>query len=125
MKLTIDRTRWNGGGNVYESSLLRDDGKMCCLGFYCLAKGKTPDEILGFEMPASLPNTSGLEELVIEDFGESRLSSLIARRLAHVNDINPYPHHGLPSNEDWTLAMREAKIIELFKTIGVEVEFIN
>ena len=45
IKLTIDRQKWYRG-KIQGSMLLRDDGRMCCLGFACLAKGVPREQIL-------------------------------------------------------------------------------
>jgi hypothetical protein len=44
MKLVIERKRWLRGAD--NSALLRDDGLMCCLGFYGEACGIGSDDML-------------------------------------------------------------------------------
>jgi len=52
MDLIIDRSKWLRGEGSQRSKLLREeDGKMCCLGFYALACGLTPEQIKGVSSP--------------------------------------------------------------------------
>lgn len=121
MKLIIDRKKWNGGAEPSVSKLLTDDGRMCCLGFYCLAVGKTEDEILGRTMPNMLMNKKGLELLL----DKSGASNDLVLKLSHVNDMDVNVYEGIEPTFNWTLSQREAKITKLFKQMDVEVEFIN
>lgn len=48
-KFTITRSKWHRG-SITNSYLLQPDSvgdKMCCVGFFSLACGATPEEILG------------------------------------------------------------------------------
>lgn len=47
-KLVIDRAKWGRG------ALVRDDGKMCCLGFLGLACGLTKKEMKPHAMPFAI-----------------------------------------------------------------------
>lgn len=44
--VTIYRDRWYRGQGSGASKLLRYDGRMCCVGFMCLAGGATEEDIL-------------------------------------------------------------------------------
>lgn len=108
MKLTIDRTKWLRGAGCEPSRLLRkEDGKMCCLGFYAKACGLTDDDIVG------QPNPSGVNRALPDEmlwlFGQQNNSDECLR-LMEEND----------SSE-----VSESKISEIFAKNGVEVEFVN
>lgn len=120
MKAIIDRKTWLRGDK--DSFLLRKrDGKMCCLGQLSLQCGLTQDDIIhkGFlsklsEMDKILKHPI-LSQLVKEDrYCTKYLGSTIARELMNVND-----NVGICDDQ------RETKLIELFKEIDVEIEFIN
>jgi hypothetical protein len=51
---TIQRSKWIRGYDHGDSCLLRDDGCMCCLGFYCIAAGARKEDVLGITTPSSI-----------------------------------------------------------------------
>lgn len=53
-ELVIDRQKWYRG-QLYGSKLLRKgDQRMCCLGFYALACGLKPDNIVEVSTPSAM-----------------------------------------------------------------------
>lgn len=116
MKLTIDRSKWLRGEGGDASKLLRSsDGKMCCLGFYALAKGATESQIRDTNTIAGVHGLAKLmpEMCRYEKMASSTNDSAVAADLMWKNDCL------LTDSE------REANIVSIFKEVGVEVEFIN
>ncbi len=106
MNLTIDRTKWLVGERSSVSGLLREDGKMCCLGFYCKALGFTDAELLYKRNPGEF------------EIFPVKLHPDIIYDLVQANDSSL-------GSEDWSISRREEEITKLFKKMDVEVEFIN
>lgn len=113
-KLVIDRTKWLRGEGADESRLRRErDGKMCCLGFYSIACGFSEEQITGVHYPVGLRNI----EVPFPEEMQWTLQNApnLAGKLAQINDF------GQDEDEN----TREAKIIDRFAAVDVEVEFIN
>ncbi len=109
----IDRATWLHGEGGYKSTLLRGDGKMCCLGFLALACG-VPEE--------QAKRTRTLLGLIPEV--RSFLPSLFAhpqmegRHMYLTNDLmNANDVMGLPDD------VREERIADKFKEAGIKVTF--
>ena len=65
MILKIDRRTWLRGEGPTDSALLRSDGEKCCLGFYALACGLAPENILTLKTPSEVyENTKMPDSLV-------------------------------------------------------------
>ena len=121
--LIIDRNKWRTGGAIYDkrfgnTELLNDRGMMCCLGFYCLQIGnKSPNEISERALPESLNSDKGIEELVVlldlSDYITLK-NNTFTEAAININD-----------NEDLSNEFREIQIQQHFKTINVDVKFIN
>lgn len=128
MKLVIDRKQWRRGETSVEqklndpTSLLCKDGTKCCLGFYALQCGFTPEQIKGLGEPIEVyidynEVTKDWEKLVrfIEDeeFGTMDTSgTMLTSAAIDINDDI------LLSEED-----REARLTAVFAKEGIEVEF--
>lgn len=57
MRFTVDESKWIHGEGSNRSCLLREsDGKMCCVGFFCLAGGASKN---------SITSRRGIEDVVI------------------------------------------------------------
>ena len=116
MKLVINREKWYRGAGSYESKLLRpSDGKMCCLGFYCMELGYKKEQISGAGTPASsfLDPIKRPDWLVNND-GKGPLVSGSCAQLITTND-----------DEYISEKEREAAITAEFGENGVEVEFVG
>jgi len=133
-KFTIKRSKW-GRGNENTASLLNTrNGKMCCLGFYALACGFKPEDIENLTGPDSLVsalrgdgvstkygrnvdlrkrNIKWETKLVLLEYGNASPSE-VCSNLMSVND-----DHDMKPNDP----VRENRIADLFKKIGVQVEF--
>jgi hypothetical protein len=113
MKLVIDRSKWLRGEDGKDTSLLRlEDGKMCCLGFYCHALGFRAAELRDVPDPEDLNHYRPVPDWLIADDGSN--NSQDCCDLINVNDESSF--------NDF---MREAFIKETFAKHGVEVEFVD
>jgi len=119
MKLVIDRKRWLRGEGSEGSMLLRSiDDKMCCLGFYGIACGLTPERIRDAETPSDVPVQS-FKKSIDSIWGngdwlfKNYTSSADCEALMGAND-----------DEHSSDQAREDRIKEVFAKHDVEVEFI-
>lgn len=109
-ELVIDRTKWGTG------SLLRPDGKMCCLGFLSRACG-VPDELM---LNNGYPAYNWIKDFNFNKEFSSRAAVLVARANAprftavNINDST------VLSNE-----VKEAKLIKLFADNGITLSFVG
>lgn len=123
-KLTIDRSKWLRGEGANDSYLLRErDGKMCCLGFWCLMHGLTAEDISNHETPADIPNALEVapfaEPLMMTCCGGHDDRHLVTSDLGEALTVT----NDKVGMDD---ADREAKLIELFRThLDTEVVFVN
>lgn len=113
MKLVIDRKRWLRGEGENASFLLRDDGKMCCLGFFACAIGVPQEQLLGAIEPGQLPECPWPEWLLRTD-GATRRHTSTAAILAETNDSTACDANA-----------REERIASIFASHGVEVTFVD
>lgn len=114
MKLVIDRSRWLRGEGSSRSRLLRSsDGKMCCVGFFALACGLTPADILDRSTPFAQPSSGSavLDEKFIDPDNPLR----------HVNEVSSL--YATNDSMHITDASREHGIRGSFRRLGVEVTF--
>lgn len=122
LKVVVDRAKWLHGEGPSMSMLHRaHDGKMCCLGFACLAAGVTKEQMQTYTDPADLMRRfhDNLQPL-------PALEGLI-RREKNV----PYPNttasilmedndkEGIKDN------LREKRIIEKGAKAGIAFEFVG
>lgn len=115
LDVVIDRKTWNRGGGK-NNGILRNEstGKMCCLGFACIAAGYSESEINGFgdvDMPYSGRNISTVEGLL------------------DLDNILPNNIHGylVDSNDNDCIddKIREQEIIEQGKRAEINFTFVN
>lgn len=109
-ELTIERSKWLRG-NPINSTLLRGDGCMCCLGFACAAMGVPPVEMLERDLPVSV----GMEIPLLNrplpdgDFCDTDFTC----RAVDINDARG------TSDED-----RERALTDLFAAAGIALRFV-
>lgn len=115
---TIDRAKWLSGvyGEYFNGSMLYrpEDGRMCCLGFYCEASGIPKKKMANVPMPAELALgniPSWLRNLNDDAFSWS--SSDAASDIARMND------------DIKKRTQREAAITRAFAKQGVKVRFVG
>ena len=109
-ELTITRHNWTGrtalpGEGRVKGGRLHNEGNFCCLGFYCLAKGQTVDD-LGYSAYPNDPSDSLMTP-------QKRVSDF-AYEAAIIND-----NHGLNQKQ------KEQKLIAHFATAGITLNFID
>jgi hypothetical protein len=124
IKVTIDRARWRTGSigpnktGEGHTRLLNQEGFMCCLGFCCQAAGASKDDIQSKLYPSSLANTTksrvpSMPSLIKYDGHRDEFADLdLAVSAMEINDC-----------KDTTPALKEQKILELFKDSEFEIEF--
>lgn len=112
LTVIVDRTKWLRGEGSRASKLLREqDGKMCCMGFASLAAGYTEDQIKGNAEINHLQDDMG--KLVIKPgFKKIFKNTQTVGDLYNANDRDDYD-------------TREADIIRLGATVGLNFSFIN
>ncbi len=103
---TVDRATWLHGEGSLASVLLRVDGKKCCIGFLCLAAGVPKQEIY------NAGTVAALEHAEHRALVPTALQTEPGRVLMTINDNPVLADH-----------VREQKLIEGFKDIGIELTF--
>lgn len=104
-ELIIDRAKWGTG------SLLRSDGKMCCLGFLSKACG-VPNELI---LHSGYPYYEWIKEFGLnKEFAAPIHSASRSTSAAIINDST------VLSNE-----VKEAKLIKLFADNGITLSFVG
>jgi hypothetical protein len=131
-EFTIDRTTWLRGEGCFESRLLTHDGKLCCLGFYCLARGFTRKQIFDEAMPMALVGDNGSQNLRIKlaELGEPT-ALLLKTAFPDLFDAVDHNHRSLTrlaeTNDDYLLSdeERERRLTGMFAARKIKVNFIN
>lgn len=110
MKFTVKRSDWFRGQGGFRSKLLNPiNNKMCCLGFYALAKGAKREDIMDRAAPNSCPDQPWSQDLIASSFNTISTESLI-----NTNDSPALCE-----------AEREERLTILFSNIDVQVEFVD
>jgi hypothetical protein len=114
---TIDRKRWYRGMN-FGSALLKQNGKMCCLGFYAKACGLPNKMLCDVETPADV-----MECAVYLDHCNTEWATKLVKRESDTDTTQRIVY----VNDDTTLTdtIREKRLIALFKRINIAVKFVN
>jgi hypothetical protein len=106
MKFIVDRKTWYRGKGNGGSSLLRSDGKMCCIGFVGRQCGIPDKNLLGFAVVGR-----GLEHELFPIWMKPFSKSAIGEAYTTNDTIR------------LTESEREAKLKEIFLREGDEIEF--
>lgn len=116
MKLIINRKKWARGDEKAE--LLNDRG-MCCLGFYCKAKGLSDMDIESVGEPACL--------LEVDEKSAERVHKKLTNLLTAKGKNNKVCEKLMTWNDkiDISEERREEKISYWFKKIDVDVKFMG
>ena len=126
--LVIDRRFWDRGrsnkaGDKRPPTCLIGKEGMCCLGFYGILKGISPEHMLGIGDPEMLNSENDLNNPFKEDFfgGVLHCSDDGSFSITMVGDslVNDNDNKYIGESN------REQSIANLFLKIGVKVEFIN
>ncbi len=114
----VDRERW-GRGTGIGTLLDPETGKMCCLGFACLAFGFTPEEIERKGMPSSLADVPAPDVPTKSD--PEKVIPLICAKSKHTGRAYDTSLAGLlaASNDRGNLSDSEREA--LIKGIGLQV----
>jgi hypothetical protein len=117
LEVVIDRERWLRGEGSTQSFLLRpEDGRMCCIGFACLAADLKPEDIMGRKTLAQA-TTSAVARSAPGTPLASLFPRIVLERLYGANDILS-PFAGGDEH-------REAEIIRLGLLADIAFSFIN
>ncbi len=111
-EFTIDRSKWVHGGNediLGVTSLLNDEGNMCCLGFYSKVCGATNSSMLNKDNPLDL----GLEIPLMGD-GSDDYNDIFMDTCITINDSG-----GMDKRD------REKELKAAFKGQGVKAKFVG
>lgn len=122
-ELVIDRKRWLRGEE--KSALVRKfDKKMCCLGFLGRACGIRRKDMVAVARPERLNSSSDIKkwpawlvsfiEMPAWQDADYFDTGRLGQQLMSLND-----------NQEISDKMREYKLKRKFKSVGLEVEFIN
>lgn len=108
--LIIDRSKWRTASHGEgHTGLLNSEGYMCCLGFRCNQMGIQKEEILGYTCPSELSEYYNIPDLIYNGKDTN-----FCIKAMHIND-------GITLNDK----EREKRIIDLFKTKNITVEFVG
>lgn len=115
--LVIQRTKWLRG--EHESFLLRDDGKMCCLGFLGMKCGLSEEDIYEEQFPSD-SSSENKSKWPVTLFSGSSWSLRTGTQLqdwegvlAKINDLDPH----FINNSGLTEKDREAWLITGFREL--------
>lgn len=115
---TIDVRKWYRGLGDWGSALLRSDGQMCCLGFYALACGFKPEDILDIATPAGI--NVYIDEKVKAMPGLLKMNEEYVAKTTVCSDL-------MEVNDDFDMrdGPRMKKITQLFRKIGATVRWVG
>ena len=115
---TIKRSKWARGGKNGGSSLLnREEGTMCCLGFFGKKNGATDEEIVGWGMPTTAViygAPKGAFPGIVRRNNDECMMTQVGEKCIEVNDRG-----------DISDDVRESRLTKLFAKIGWKPRFIN
>ena len=121
LKVVVERSKWLRGEGWEKSKLLRStDGKMCCLGFACLAMGATEEQINNMNSPTMVCNMGGGLELPMLTMVDT---DHLGRRLIHKDPVS----EAMMINDERILSesAREARLTQLLAKVGIDLEFVD
>ena len=116
MKVTVSRKRWGRGDT--GGKLLRDGGKMCCLGFGCRQTGIRASVLKDTGLPATLFRRGQLRDKEVVALAASPFidadgaDSALSVKASTIND-----------NDQITDRSREQQLRECFKLHGHQIVF--
>jgi len=113
MHLIIDRKSWSRGKGKH-TKLLNDDNEKDCIGFLLLASGFKAEQILNLDEPIDIIRKYEWISPLIEWAGSASFHSALCNQIVKLNDSAD-----LKDNE------REIKLCEAFKSIDIDLEFVE
>lgn len=137
-RIEISRARW-GRGQSTGSALKRvDDGKMCCLGFVCLAAGIPEENLEGMGYPHSLFLRETYTAVPFDHTSKPVEGPLYCQSIPDmlrpfiIGEFTAFYRSSLTTdlaqaNDDPTLidSKREARLIEIAAEHGYEFVFVD
>ena len=110
LHVVVDRSRWLRGEGSMKSFLFRPtDGKMCCLGFACLANGDNESVISGARSPSAWWIESQALPGIKTNWGWNAYVEAMS-----INDA-----------QDLRDAKREEMLTETLARVGIELTFVD
>jgi hypothetical protein len=119
MKLTIDRSTWlRGEGSTNAYLRRKEDGKQCCLGFYCAALGLDSGKLVDVKSPI------GIEALYKDTLFPIEAAKWLFG--GNVFNVSEECYQLTIANDTLAIAedKREETVKEIFAKHDVEVEFV-
>ncbi len=138
VKVVVDRKTWLRGEGPSKSALLREDGKMCCLGFASRVCGYTTEQIFEKKTPVDAYSSAGNHYPpsfinVIEDSLGCKTSvhnELVSNMMA-INDRKLEEDANKVfelDGEDIYITdeeIREQTLVKLGRKVGLELQFVD
>ena len=125
LDVVIDRSKWRTGADGEfatgkgKTSLLNDEGFMCCLGFVCKAAGVPDDNILSISLPSATRDLSIYESDIPNELlptskrnQDAKPCEYLASDAVSIND-----------NYNTLAEEKERKLLELFKDSSINISF--
>ncbi len=122
VKVIVDRSKWLRGEGTVNSMLLRpSDGKMCCLGFVCLALGRTEEDIRELKSPADRHGS---------DFDRAGHGTVLLAAASYNGTTAEMPDavgRAMEVNDSKWIHEdeREVTIINALSQLGIDIEFVD
>lgn len=110
---SITRRLWSFGKGK-STKILDDSGKRDCLGFFMTASGFADEQLLNTDEPIDIIRKKEWLTKLISWSGSSCRQSLTCEQIIRVND-----------NSNLTGEEREAKLVQLFRSIDVALTFVD
>lgn len=111
----VKRSTWLRGGE----SFLRKDGRLCCLGFYCVQAGVEIDDIDGWIMPSEMVNEAEIDHQYEIDALTEFDDEYACARDSHLTDAAVE----INDDEDIAESERERRLTQLFAGHGITLTF--
>lgn len=123
--LTINRAKWFKGAGHHKGQLLTSKGKMCCLGFSCLAFGVPKEQLRYIPMPYQLPEDADIPSWLrekshkllsstLEKIMENSSHKISVTEIGAINDMEELPD-----------SHREDLVTRFFNQHGIAVTFVG
>lgn len=111
MKVVIQRSQWLHA-KFQEGQLRSPDGKMCAVGFVCVALGVPPEELNNRLYPSDIASRAPQYRGLLDPLLDGKYNNATARRMLYLNDT-----YRIGPTE------REAQLIDAAREINIDLEF--
>ena len=136
LNVTVVRSKWargknrpiaKGYDNYKSTSLLNDDGSMCCLGFVCKSAGLEDEKILGVRVVSGVLKTR-LTKKEVDSLGLD-LSGLVVQHIRYSDSYEDTSNHDkltqVNDDEQLTEEEREKFVYVLGLEAGINFTFVD